>query len=67
MGDVVNLDEYRKRKAAEKKKKKAERPIPVWHPSMGTESPKMNPAQFAKMREWEGDNPMDDMGPWKDK
>jgi hypothetical protein len=55
MGDVVDLNEYRKRKAAEKKKKKSERPIPVWHPSMGTEPPKVNPAQFAKMQEWADD------------
>lgn len=52
--NVVSLDDFRKRKAAEKKKKKATRTIP-WHPSMGTEPPKVNPSQFAKMKEWEED------------
>lgn len=52
--NVVSLDEYRKRKAAEKKKKKQTRPLP-WHPSMGTEPPKMSPSQFSKLEDWETD------------
>lgn len=52
MGDVVDLNEYRKRRAAEKKKKKQSRP--VWHPSMGGQ-PNLSPSQFNKMSEWTDD------------
>lgn len=49
MGEVINLDEYRKKRNAEKKKKKQTRP--VWHPSMG--DPNLSPSQFSKMQDWE--------------
>lgn len=52
MGEIVDLNEYRKRRAVEKKKKKQSRP--VWHPSMG-DQPNLSPSQFSKMSAWSQD------------